>query len=98
MIEAGGGEERALLLGSYAVGADAIGAFEGFDGEAHLLAQAAGDEAADAVSLPVGSGHGIDRQVHLRRRVGADTFLRDPPISPVVWSDIRIGGSEQKVR
>ena len=48
MIEAGGGEERALLLGGYAVGTDAIGAFEGFDGEAHLLAQAAGDEAADA--------------------------------------------------
>ena len=51
MIDAGGGEERALLLGGYAVGAGAIGAFEGLDGEPHLLAQAAGDEAADAVTL-----------------------------------------------
>ena len=51
MDEAGGGEERELLLGGYAVGSGAIGAFEGFDGETHLFAQAAGDEAADAVVL-----------------------------------------------
>lgn len=33
-----------------AVGANAIGPFEGLDGKPHLLAQAAGDETADAVA------------------------------------------------
>jgi hypothetical protein len=39
------------LLGGDAVGAFAIGPFEGLDGEPHLLAEAAGDEAADAVAF-----------------------------------------------
>ena len=33
------------------VSAHPIGALEGFDGEAHLLSEAAGDEAADAMIL-----------------------------------------------
>ena len=40
----------AALLRQF-VGAGAIGAFEGFDGETHLFAQAAADETADAVCL-----------------------------------------------
>ena len=65
MIDAGGGVVSLVLLPD-SVGADAIGPFEGFDGEAHLLAQAAGDEAADAVSLPVGSGHDVGERGAVR--------------------------------
>jgi hypothetical protein len=46
-----------------------IGTLEGFHVETHLLAKAAGDEAADVVGLPIGRVHGIDKQMQLGRRV-----------------------------
>src|SRR5262249_38429763 len=39
------------------VGALTVFALGGFDGQAELLAQCSADEAADAVSLPLGGGH-----------------------------------------
>jgi len=62
----------AALLRQF-VGAGAIGAFEGFDGEAHLLADAAGDETADAVGLPRGRRH----DVRQRGAVGALEHVED---------------------
>ena len=57
------------LLGVDPVGALPIRPLEGLDLEAHLLAQAAADEAAHAVGLPAGSLLGVDEQMHLGRRV-----------------------------
>ena len=41
----------------------------GLDRQPHLFPQRAADEAADRMRLPIGRGHGIDKQVHLGRRV-----------------------------
>ena len=37
--------------------------------ETHFLAQRAADESPNAVGLPTGCLHGVDKQMHLGRRV-----------------------------
>jgi len=53
-------------------GIDALSvALERAHTQPHLLAQLSADESPDAVGLPAGRHHGVDKQMHLRRRVSA---------------------------
>jgi hypothetical protein len=68
-VGSGGAKKRVR----FSLGFDAVGSFsalglEGFDVVPGLLHRA-GHEASDRVLLPAHFGHGIDQQVHLRRRV-----------------------------
>ena len=66
-----------------------IGAFEGFDGEAHLLAQAAGDEAADAMGLPRGRLHDFFEAGAVR---AADQFEDDGLLAALARRGRRVLG------
>lgn len=57
------------MLADDRVNSFAVLTLGGFYREPHLLAQRAGEESAHAVGLPIRSGHGVDKQMHLGRRV-----------------------------
>ena len=57
------------MLTAERIDARAILAFGGLHGQAHLLAERAGKEAAHTMGLPTGGSHGVGKQMHLGRRV-----------------------------
>ena len=57
------------MLADDGVNSFAVLTLDRFNLETHFLAQRAADESANAVRLPTGRLHGVDKQMHLGRRV-----------------------------